>query len=90
MILVDGFDVKNLQLKWFREQMGLVSQEPALFATTIAANILFGDPNANMDRVIEASKAANAHSFIEKLPDGYGTQVCSFSETSEYYSGASC
>lgn len=55
--------------------MGLVSQEPALFATTIVGNIQFGKGNANMNQIIEAAKAANAHSFIEGLPDGYYTQV---------------
>ena len=55
--------------------MGLVSQEPALFATTIAGNILFGKEDADMDQIIQAAKAANAHSFIEGLPDGYHTQV---------------
>lgn len=55
--------------------MGLVSQEPTLFARTIAENILFGKPNANMDQIVEAAKASNAHSFIEKLPEGYQTQV---------------
>ncbi|KAL4371595.1 ABC transporter B family member 14-like [Arachis hypogaea] len=55
--------------------MGLVSQEPALFATKIAGNILFGKEGANMDQIIQAAKAANAHSFIEGLPDGYNTQV---------------
>ncbi|WVY89008.1 hypothetical protein V8G54_037946 (chloroplast) [Vigna mungo] len=74
-ILLDGYDLKNLQLKWLREQMGLVSQEPALFATTIAGNILFGKEDADMDKVIQASMAANAHSFIQGLPDGYQTQV---------------
>ncbi|KAL1311985.1 hypothetical protein HN51_038637 [Arachis hypogaea] len=74
-ILLDGYDLKNLQLKWLREQMGLVSQEPALFATTIAGNILFGKEGADMDQIIQAAKAANAHSFIEGLPDGYNTQV---------------
>ncbi|GAV56723.1 ABC_tran domain-containing protein/ABC_membrane domain-containing protein [Cephalotus follicularis] len=74
-ILLDGHDIKNLQLKWFREQMGLVNQEPALFATTIAGNILFGKDDADMDQIIKASKAANAHSFIQGLPDGYKTQV---------------
>ncbi|XP_061363698.1 ABC transporter B family member 13-like isoform X2 [Gastrolobium bilobum] len=74
-ILLDGYDLKNLQLKWLREQMGLVSQEPALFATTIATNILFGKYDANMDQIIQAAKAANAHSFIQGLPDGYHTQV---------------
>ncbi|XP_020207666.1 ABC transporter B family member 13 [Cajanus cajan] len=74
-ILLDGYDLKNLQLKWLREQMGLVSQEPALFATTIAGNILFGKEDADMDKVIQAAMAANAHSFIQGLPDGYQTQV---------------
>ncbi|XP_030541530.1 ABC transporter B family member 13-like isoform X2 [Rhodamnia argentea] len=74
-ILLDGHDLKALQLKWLREQMGLVSQEPALFATTIAANIQFGKADAEMDQVVEAAKASNAHSFIQKLPDGYYTQV---------------
>ncbi|KAK7376713.1 hypothetical protein VNO80_02127 [Phaseolus coccineus] len=74
-ILLDGYDLKNLQLKWLREQMGLVSQEPALFATTIAENILFGKEDTDMDKVIQASMAANAHSFIQGLPDGYQTQV---------------
>lgn len=74
-ILLDGHDVGILQLKWLREQMGLVNQEPALFATTIAGNILFGKEDADMDQIIEAAKAANAHSFIQGLPDGYYTQV---------------
>lgn len=75
-ILLDGHDLKNLQLKWLRAQMGLVSQEPALFATTIAGNILYGKEDGNMDQIIEAAKAANAHSFVQGLPDGYHTQVC--------------
>ncbi|CBI19899.3 unnamed protein product, partial [Vitis vinifera] len=74
-ILLDGHDIKNLRLKWLRAQMGLVSQEPALFATTIAGNILYGKEDADMDQVIEAAKAANAHSFVQGLPDGYQTQV---------------
>ncbi|KAJ8762172.1 hypothetical protein K2173_007326 [Erythroxylum novogranatense] len=74
-ILLDGYDLKTLQLKWLREQMGLVSQEPALFAATIIDNILFGKEYASMDQIIQAAKAANAHSFVQKLPDGYRTQV---------------
>lgn len=73
--MLDGHDIKRLQLKWLRDQMGLVSQEPALFATTIAANILLGKEDADMNQVIEAAKTANAHSFIRDLPDGYDTQV---------------
>ncbi|XP_040951407.1 ABC transporter B family member 13 isoform X1 [Gossypium hirsutum] len=74
-ILLDGYDLKNLQLKWLREQMGLVGQEPALFDTTIADNILLGKEDADMEQVILAAKAANAHSFIEELPNSYNTQV---------------
>ncbi|XP_061969919.1 ABC transporter B family member 13-like isoform X2 [Populus nigra] len=74
-ILLDGHDLKTLELKWLREQMGLVSQEPALFATTIAGNILFGKEDASMDQIYEAAKAANVHSFVLQLPDGYHTQV---------------
>lgn len=74
-ILLDGHDLKNMELKWLREQMGLVSQEPALFATSIAQNILYGKKGADMDQIIQASKAANAHSFVQGLPNGYHTQV---------------
>ncbi|ESQ34068.1 hypothetical protein EUTSA_v10006582mg [Eutrema salsugineum] len=75
VILLDGNDIKSLKLRWLRSQMGLVSQEPALFATTIAFNILLGKGNATMDQIIEAAKAANADSFIKSLPNGYNTQV---------------
>ncbi|KAL3514789.1 hypothetical protein ACH5RR_027506 [Cinchona calisaya] len=74
-ILLDGHDLKDLKLSWLREQMGLVSQEPALFGTTIAENILFGKEGANMDQIIKAAGAANAHSFVQGLPEGYQTQV---------------
>ncbi|XP_051121081.1 ABC transporter B family member 15-like [Andrographis paniculata] len=74
-ILLDGVDIDKLQLKWLRSQMGLVSQEPALFATSIKENILFGKENASMEEIIEASKASNAHNFINMLPQGYDTQV---------------
>uniref|UniRef100_A0A803N6W6 Uncharacterized protein n=1 Tax=Chenopodium quinoa TaxID=63459 RepID=A0A803N6W6_CHEQI len=74
-ILLDGHDVQSLKLKWLREQMGLVNQEPVLFAATIAENILYGKEEAGIQQVVEAAKAANAHSFIQSLPDGYHTQV---------------
>ncbi|XVF16506.1 hypothetical protein REPUB_Repub10bG0036900 [Reevesia pubescens] len=74
-ILLDGIATDKLQLKWLRSQMGLVSQEPALFATTIKENILFGKEDASMEEVIEAAKASNAHNFICQLPQGYDTQV---------------
>ncbi|XP_010514536.1 PREDICTED: ABC transporter B family member 15 [Camelina sativa] len=74
-ILIDGVSIDKLQVKWLRSQMGLVSQEPALFATTIKENILFGKEDASMDDVMEAAKASNAHNFISQLPHGYETQV---------------
>ncbi|KAK9268408.1 hypothetical protein L1049_000158 [Liquidambar formosana] len=77
-ILLDGYKIKKLQLKWLRSQMGLVNQEPVLFAMSIKENILFGKDGASMDDVQTAAKAANAHDFIVKLPDGYETQVGQF------------
>ncbi|XP_048494215.1 ABC transporter B family member 15 isoform X2 [Beta vulgaris subsp. vulgaris] len=74
-IHLDGVSIDKLQLKWLRSQMGLVSQEPALFATTIKENILFGKEDASVEEVIEAAKASNAHNFISQLPLGYDTQV---------------
>ncbi|OMO79247.1 hypothetical protein CCACVL1_13811 [Corchorus capsularis] len=74
-VLLDNVDIKTLQLKWLRDQIGLVNQEPALFATTILENILYGKPDATMDEVEAAACAANAHSFITLLPNGYNTQA---------------
>ncbi|KAI5395664.1 ABC transporter B family member 1 [Lathyrus oleraceus] len=74
-VLIDEHDVKTLKLKWLRQQIGLVSQEPALFATTIKENILLGRPGADQVEIEEAARVANAHSFIFKLPQGYETQV---------------
>lgn len=74
-ILLDGIAIDKLNIKWLRSQMGLVSQEPALFATSIKENILFGKEDADMDEVFEAAKASNAHNFISQLPQGYDTQV---------------
>ncbi|KAF7106310.1 hypothetical protein CFC21_107049 [Triticum aestivum] len=74
-VALDGVDIRRLRLKWLRAQMGLVSQEPALFATTIMENILFGKEDATPEEVTAAAKAANAHNFISQLPQGYDTQV---------------
>lgn len=72
-VLLDGHDLRTLQLRWLRSQMGLVSQEPTLFATSIRANILYGKPDASQEEVEEAAKSANAHKFIAALPYGYDT-----------------
>ncbi|XP_073011896.1 ABC transporter B family member 1 [Typha latifolia] len=74
-ILLDGHDLKNLKLRWLRQQIGLVSQEPALFATSIKENLLLGREDATQVEIEEAARVANAHSFIIKLPDGYDSQV---------------
>ena len=83
-VKLDGVDLKQLNLKWLRRQIGLVSQEPVLFATTIKGNVahgLIGTPweaasEDEKDRLIqEACKKANAHNFITKLPLGYDTVV---------------
>lgn len=77
-VLLDGHDIKNLKLRWLRQQIGLVSQEPALFATTIKENLLLGRTDATQVEIEEAARVANAHSFILKLPDGYDSQVSFF------------
>ncbi|PKA63577.1 ABC transporter B family member 22 [Apostasia shenzhenica] len=70
LVLMDGVDLRKLRLKWVREQMGMVSQEPVLFATTIKENVLFGKEDATVEEVVAAAMAANAHDFISKLPEG--------------------
>ena len=77
-VLLDNVDIRTLQLGWLRDQIGLVNQEPALFATSILENILYGKPDATIAEVEAAASAANAHSFIALLPNGYNTQVSLF------------
>lgn len=74
-VLIDGVDIKKLRLRSLRRHIGLVQQEPALFATTIYGNILYGKDSAGESEVIEAAKSANAHTFISGLPNGYQTDV---------------
>lgn len=74
-VMVDGIDIKRLNLKSLRKHIALVQQEPALFATSIYENILYGKDGASEGEVIEAAKLANAHSFISALPEGYSTKV---------------
>lgn len=74
-ILVDGNNIRELDLKWLRQQIGLVNQEPALFATTIRENILYGKEDATNEEISRAAKLSEAISFINNLPDGFETQV---------------
>ncbi|GAA0153006.1 ATP-binding cassette [Lithospermum erythrorhizon] len=74
-ILLDGIDIKELDVKWLRQQIGLVNQEPALFATTIRENILYGKDDATFEEVSRSAKLSEALSFINNLPDRFDTQV---------------
>jgi ATP-binding cassette subfamily B (MDR/TAP) protein 1 len=75
-VLLDGVDIKTFRLSWLRQQMGLVGQEPILFNESIRANIAYGkEGGATEDEIIAAANAANAHSFISSLPNGYDTSV---------------
>ena len=74
-ITIGGVPIRKLAFEDMRRNIGVVSQETFLFIGSIADNIRYSDPDASMDEVIEAAKAANAHEFITKLPDGYNTRV---------------
>ncbi|MBQ3045488.1 MAG: ABC transporter ATP-binding protein [Clostridia bacterium] len=74
-ITVGGVDVKNMSQSAYREKIGVVFQETFLFAGTVYDNIAYARPNAEPGEIIAAAKAANAHEFIMKLPDGYNTVV---------------
>ena len=74
-ITIDGYDLRALPLQFLRSQIGLVQQEPFLFNGTVRENILYGNLLADHDEVEAAAKAARAHEFIVKLPDGYDTWI---------------
>ncbi|KAM4702863.1 ATP-dependent translocase ABCB1-like [Rhinophrynus dorsalis] len=76
-VFADGIDTKTLNLKWFRSQMGIVSQEPMLFDCSIAENIQYGmlGREVTQEEIEEAAMAANIHTFIQSLPDKYNTRV---------------
>jgi len=74
-VMVDGQDVRTLQINSLRSQIGIVLQDPFLFNATIAENIAYGRPDASLDEIIAAAQAAHAHTFIESFPMGYATIV---------------
>jgi ATP-binding cassette subfamily B protein len=74
-VLVDGHDVRDVQLRSLRRQISLVSQDTILFSGTIAENIRYGRLDAPFDLIAEAAQGANAHEFIMALPHGYQTEV---------------
>jgi ATP-binding cassette, subfamily B, bacterial len=74
-LLVDGVDVRKLEGGRYREQVGVVLQEPYLFHGSVLENIRYGAPEASLEEVIAAARVANAHDFISRLPHGYDTVV---------------
>jgi ATP-binding cassette, subfamily B, bacterial len=74
-VLLDGVDIREFAVADLRAQFAMVFQEPVLFATTIAENIAYARPGAEMEEIVNAARAANVHEFIEGLPDGYDTVV---------------
>ncbi|RZC36876.1 ABC tran domain containing protein, partial [Asbolus verrucosus] len=74
-VTIDDNNIKDLNLTWLRNQIGVVGQEPALFAATIADNIRYGNLSATQADLEKAAKKANAHNFIKNLPRGYNTVI---------------
>jgi len=74
-VLLDGRDLQEINVRWLRQQIGLVSQEPTLFDTSILENVRFGKPGATDEEVVEALKASNAWKFVQRLPNGVNTRV---------------
>jgi ATP-binding cassette subfamily B protein len=74
-ILLDGIDLRDYRVADLRRQFALVLQEPVLFSTTIGENIAYARSDATRDEIVAATKAANAHDFIDRLPEGYDTPV---------------
>ncbi|KAH0450718.1 hypothetical protein IEQ34_021410 [Dendrobium chrysotoxum] len=74
-VLIDGINLKKFKLRWIREKIGLVSQEPVLFTTTIKENISYGKEGASSGEIRKAIELANASKFIDKLPNGLETMV---------------
>ena len=75
VIRIDGEDIRHYKLKSLRDHIGIVQQDVYLFAGTVFENIAYGRPDATREEVIEAAKNANAHTFIESLPNGYDTDI---------------
>lgn len=74
-ISIDGVDIRRYRLESLRRNIGIVAQESFLFGDTARENIAYGRPDADLDDVIEAARAANIHDFIDDLPDGYETRI---------------
>jgi ABC-type multidrug transport system fused ATPase/permease subunit len=74
-ILVDGHDLRSVQIESLREHVAVVLQDTFLFNTTVRENLLYGKPDASEEEMLTAAKAAYAHEFIQQLPQGYDTEI---------------
>src|SRR4029077_15001790 len=74
-VLIDGIDLKDLELASLRGKIGYVLQDTVLFHGTVRENVAYGRPNATEEEIIAAAKLANAHDFITAMPHGYDTMV---------------
>lgn len=74
-VLIDNYNIKDLNVGSLRDQIGVVGQEPVLFGYSIQQNIAFGNPEASMEDIIQAAKEANAYDFIQSLPNKFETLV---------------
>ena len=74
-ITIDGVDLREITTASLHKQVRVISQDPFLFSRTLAENIKYGNPNASDEEMVQASRQANAHDFISRLPDGYQTRV---------------
>jgi ATP-binding cassette subfamily B protein len=74
-VLFDGVDLRDMRLEILRQQMALVPQQPALFTGTVRYNIAYGMPAASAEEVVAAARAAHAHEFIQRLPNGYDSEL---------------
>lgn len=77
---IDGHDIRSLNVRYLREMIGVVSQEPILFATTIAENIRYGRPDVTQEEIEQAAREANAYDFIMNLPEVWLPTVCAYRE----------
>jgi len=74
-VTIDGVDVREVTLESLRREIGVIAQDPFLFSASVRENIAFGRPDASDDQIEQAARLAQAHDFIERLPDGYETVI---------------
>jgi ATP-binding cassette subfamily B protein/subfamily B ATP-binding cassette protein MsbA len=74
-VTIDEYDLRDVTINSLRQQIAIVLQESFLFPISIAENIAYGRPNATIEEIMDAARAANAHQFIERLPEGYETMI---------------